>query len=108
MTPTRTLLTAALLVTLIGGGSANVKAQGVTTQMSISCYPSPFVESAMITQGLTERLQGAFDDGDLLLIYRNDSDRFMAAFASPNGYTCILGPGTGLEIEKAKPEEEGS
>ena len=104
----KTLLMAILGVTLIGGGFANVQAQGVTTQMSISCYPSLFVENSMLSMGFTERLQGAFDDGDLLLIYRNNSGRFMAGFASPNGMTCILGPGDGRETGGAKPKEERS
>lgn len=103
----RTLLVATLGVTLIGS-SANVQAQGVVRQMDIMCYPSLFMENAMLSSGLTERLQGAFDDGDLLLVYRNDAGRFVAGFATANGMTCVLGSGTGLEIEKAKPKEEGS
>ena len=104
----RTILFALAIVTLIGGGSANVKAQGVIQQMNIMCFPSLFMENTMLSSGLIERLQGAFDDGDLLLVYRNEAGRFAAGFATADGRTCVLGSGTGLELENPEPKGSGS
>ena len=99
----RTLLLAILGVTL----ALPAYAQGVNT-IQLPCYPTRFVEDAMITQGFTDRMTGAFDDGDLLIIYRNKDGRFMAGFANPNGGTCILGPGDGLQTREMAPKGEKS
>ena len=106
----RTLILAILGVTLISGGSANVQAQmqSSTAMLQLPCYPAQFVDDAMSSEGMTAKIMGAFDDGDLLLIYRDEGGGFMAAFATPEGQVCTLGAGKGLETRKVKPVGQGS
>ena len=79
----------------------------VQTDVSVTCYPSAQLDSHMTQQGFTTRLIGAFDDGDLLVVYQNGTGAFHAGFAIPKeGYTCMLGPGTGLQkVETPDPGE---
>ena len=80
----------------------------VQATISLWCYPSAQLDSDMTQQDFTTRLIGAFNDGDLLVVYRDDAGRFNAGFAIPKeGYTCMLGPGEGLhQVETQAPGKD--
>ena len=95
-------------VSLFWGVSAKAQMQSSAAQLLLPCFPSPFVDDAMASQGFTSRLTGAFDDGDLLVVYRDAQGRFMAGFATPQGQTCALGQGSGLEMHDIQAPKRGS
>ena len=94
------MLIRAALLAILGAAlafPAHAQQRPVQADVPLECYPSAQFDSYMTQQGFTTRLIGAFDDGDLLIVYQNGTGAFHAGFAIPEkGYTCMLGPGDGL------------
>lgn len=94
-----TPLAAVAFVVAAWSPQAGAQSRGpVQTDVPLTCYPAAALDAYLAQQGFTTKLIGAFDDGDLLVVYRDGTGKFHAGFvATAHGYTCMLGGGSGLE-----------